>query len=63
MTLDPFLKEVILVDKGKAYALNGKASGSKKYRDLFEIWKENPEIPGTKIPVGDIISRGLKLCR
>jgi len=49
--------------EGKVYALNGNASDSKKYRGLFKIWKENPEIPGTRIPVGDIISRGLKLCR
>ena len=55
--------DIILANKRKVYALNGNASGSKKYRGLFKIWKENPEIPGTRIPVGDIISRGLKLCR
>ncbi len=56
-------KEIILVAKGKAYALNGTASGSKKYNDLFEIWKKNPKIPGTRIHIGDMINIGLKLCK
>ena len=56
-------KEVVFVSKDKVYALNGKASGSKKYRNLFEVWRENYEFPGSRIPVTDMIQLGLQFCR
>ena len=60
------IKEVVFVNEGKAYAINGKASSKVKrgiYRSLFEIWKPNPDIPGTKIPVTDVLQQGLRLCK
>lgn len=54
--------DVVLVSDGKVYALNGKARGNKSYRDFNEIWRDNPEFPGSKVPLGDIISRGSELC-
>lgn len=51
---------------GKTYALNGIACGHAKKRGWLEvrpIWKDNPEIPGTKINIGPLIDRGLALCK
>lgn len=57
---------VILTFKvgSKEYALNGLAKGrtaKRGYRDIVEIWKDDPEIPGTKISVGPLIARGQAL--
>ncbi|MFT6908850.1 MAG: hypothetical protein ACJAS1_005557 [Oleiphilaceae bacterium] len=49
------------------YALNGTARGHAKKRgwieDITPIWKDNPEIFGTKIDIGSLINSGLKLCK
>jgi hypothetical protein len=49
------------------YALNGTAKGHAKKRgwikDVTPIWKDNPEIFGTKINIGSLIDRGLELCK
>lgn len=46
---------------GREYALNGTARGN-EYEDTELIWKENPEIPGTRIGISRFIERGLTLC-
>ncbi len=47
---------------GQEYAINGAAKQIGAFRPTEEIWRDNPEIPGTKINIGPIISRGLELC-
>lgn len=54
-------------DGGGTYAINGIArgavkNGSANYKDLDEIWLDNPQSAGTKIPVQPVIEIGLKLC-
>jgi hypothetical protein len=51
---------------GITYAINGTAMTQGKYlgwRDIREVWKDNPAIPGTKIGIGEMIQKGLLLCR
>lgn len=51
---------------GITYAVNGTAMTHGKYlgwRDIREVWKDNPAIPGTKINIGPMIEKGLLLCR
>lgn len=53
---------------GRTYAINGSADdysrvNGLKWRDAREIWRDNPSIPGTKIPLYSMISKGQKLCR
>lgn len=50
---------------GNTYAVNGAASSRASKRGWFNvqsIWKANPAIPGTKIPITPIIQRGAVLC-
>ncbi|MDQ3802462.1 MAG: YebY family protein [Acidobacteriota bacterium] len=54
---------VIFTADGRTYAVNGIARGTKKYREVEEIWLDNPSIPGAKRDIGPIIERGLKLCK
>lgn len=44
---------LIVIVNSTAYALNGVAQ--KHYRKINEIWKDNPDIPGTKVSLTDII--------
>lgn len=46
---------------GIEYQLNGTAM-TRGYRPLESIWRENPDIPGTRIGLGDILERALKEC-
>ena len=54
--------EVVISADGNTYALNGTAMGKRDYKELEEIWAENPEYPGSKKSVSDVIRRGLDLC-
>lgn len=50
----------------KTYAVNGSAKTKGRtigWIDIAEIWRDNPAIPGTKISIGPVISRGLELCK
>ncbi|MDD2811013.1 DUF2511 domain-containing protein [Rhodoferax sp.] len=50
----------------KTYAVNGSAKTkglSIGWVDVAAIWRDNPEIPGTKISIGPVISKGLVLCQ
>ena len=56
-----------IMNGGGTYAINGIArgavkNGSANYKDLDEIWLDNPQSAGTKIPVQPVIEIGLKLC-
>lgn len=54
--------EIIFSSEGKVYAVNGTAKSNKDYADIAPIWKDNPQIEGTKISIGPIIDLGLSLC-
>jgi len=49
----------IFEHNGIKYALNGMASQS-GYSDINAIWRNNPQIPGTKISIGEFIQTALK---
>ena len=49
---------VVFRHKNKEYGLIGLAT-SMGYSDIDKIWKNNPEIPGTKISIGILINIGL----
>lgn len=51
----------IFRSEGKIYQLNGKAA-SLNYLPLDPIWRDNPEIPGTKINIGPMIKLALEQC-
>ncbi|MEX0605782.1 MAG: DUF2511 domain-containing protein [Marinobacter sp.] len=47
--------------EGQSYQLNGYAR-SRGYAPIDPIWKDNPDIPGAKVSVGDMINLALKQC-
>ena len=49
---------------GAVYAINGTALTEGKWRDIREsdIWADNPDAPGSKIDISEVIERGLALC-
>lgn len=47
---------------GKMYALNGTAKSRKAGADLTAVWAEDPNMPGLRVNVGDVIELGLELC-
>ena len=52
----------------RIYAINGSASTYAKsaqlpWVDVRPIWRDNPQIPGTKVPLGAVIERGTALCK
>lgn len=47
--------------EGKTYQLNGFAR-SRGYAPIDPIWKGNPDIPGTKISIGEMIRIALGRC-
>lgn len=52
-------------ETGVMYPVNGIASGKARQlalEPLEKVWRDNPELPGTKVSVGPVIERGLKLC-
>lgn len=56
---------VFVADDGTIYALNGLARGRaerEEWREVDEIWVDNPNLPGTKISIGPLIDLGLDLC-
>jgi hypothetical protein len=54
--------DVILKTDQGTYAINGSAMGKGIYKDLEEIWRDDPNNPGAKVPVGDVIDSGLDIC-
>jgi len=53
---------IFIAPDGTKYAVNGTAK-SRGYTDIQPIWKDNPQIPGTKVNIGSLIDEGLKLCK
>jgi hypothetical protein len=53
-------------DNGKTYALNGSAktasSDDLSISKVEEIWLDDPEFNGLKIPYTQFVTEGLKLC-
>jgi len=54
--------DVTIRYNGRIYAINGSARGNHNFAPLEQIWRDNPEHPGSKIPDPGIIKRGLQLC-
>jgi hypothetical protein len=54
---------VTFASGGKIYAVNGVAKQKGLYQPLELIWVDDPSIKGAKKNLGDIIDRGLKLCK
>lgn len=53
---------------GRTYSVNGSArtfsdAHGLQWHDIRAIWRDNPAIPGTKIPIAGLIQRGQTLCR
>jgi len=53
---------VVFVHNGQRYAMNGTARRADGVLPTEEIWKNNPELPGTKIVITPLIQAGLELC-
>ena len=51
---------VIFRAEGTDYAVNGTARAD--YPEIEPIWKQNPDVPGTRVNIGDVLDRGLELC-
>ena len=62
----PMTQLLTITDQaGNTYPLNGAASSRARQRGWFaleSIWKANPAIPGTKIPITPLIQRAQALC-
>lgn len=59
------LSLVTFIHPTGTYALNGTAASRAKQRGWFpvnSIWRPNPAIPGTRVPISALIEPGLKLC-
>lgn len=67
LTIDPVTlrceppSRVTVEANGTAYGINGMAIGA-GYPEVNPIWRDNPEIDGTKINIGPLIQAGLALC-
>ncbi len=48
---------------GVTYAVNGIAMGRKRYADVDKIWEADPSGHAPRKNIGEIIDRGLKLCK
>ncbi|WP_417811042.1 DUF2511 domain-containing protein [Thalassospira alkalitolerans] len=55
-------QSAIFITNGKSYQLNGSAM-SAGYPPIDPIWRDNPEIPGTKISLGEMIRLAREHCR
>lgn len=53
---------VSISNDGNTWAVNGSARGKDTYRPIEEIWRNNPDSPGSKISANNIIKRGQALC-
>lgn len=61
------LGAAIFTSGGVRYALNGIARGERnmkrlQLKEIRPIWRDNPDIPGTKINIGPLIDRALETC-
>ncbi len=52
-------------ETGRMYAVNGAASGKARQlglESLDAVWRKNPALENTRMPLGAIIETGLKYC-
>ena len=60
-------RHVLFVADGNTYAINGTARDAMKagaaYKDVNEIWLDNPQSAGAKISIQPVIDAGLALCK
>lgn len=57
---------VMDAETGRMYPLNGAAKGKANtlgLDDLETVWRDSPEIAGTRVSVGAVIEKGLQLCQ
>lgn len=62
----PQLHALLIEVGADTYALNGVASthaARNGWRDVKEVWRDNPHLPGTKVPVSPLLERAEVLCR
>lgn len=55
-------QSVTFVANRTMYAVNGTAKGTGQFEAIDSIWKDNPDIPGTKVNIGPMLEKGLSLC-
>ena len=55
LTFQPAGQQVLI-------ALNGTAKATKRFQDINAYWAGDPEIPGAKVSMSDLIDCGLTLC-
>lgn len=55
------ISAVVFATEDESYAVNGTAQAL-GYKQIDEIWRDDPEIAGLKVNIGPIIERGLKIC-
>ncbi len=60
-------KEIYMTaDNGNTYALSVSAKTASqdknRIKNIDEIWLDNPDQPGTKLPYTDFIEQGMTLC-
>lgn len=53
---------VTLIADGETYALNGLASGAGDGQAIDAIWLDDPDVPGLKVPMGDLTAYANDLC-
>lgn len=53
--------EVTFEGDGKVYAVNGLAKQS-GLPEIDAIWKDDPDAPGLKLDIGELLQAGLDLC-
>lgn len=61
----PHVRAFTIEQDGSVYALNGVAMSHARsfgWNSLAPIWRSNPEIPGTKLPVSALIERASATC-
>jgi hypothetical protein len=58
----PAGRMVLFHAEGRTYAVNGTAITHSGHPRIDPIWRDNPDIPGTKIPITPLLNAGLKLC-
>jgi hypothetical protein len=54
--------EIVFTADGTTYAVNGSALAAGDKPEIDAIWADNPEIPGSKVNISDLITAGQELC-
>ncbi|MGA5537348.1 DUF2511 domain-containing protein [Mycolicibacterium nivoides] len=55
-------QSVTLVVNRTMYVINETAENTRQFDAIEAIWKDNPEIPWTKVNIGPMLEKGLSLC-